>query len=178
MGENWMKVTELARQLGVSDRTIYKHLQKVEQDLEGHIQRHGVKGTWLDDTAQAAIKSRVVPALPPVVISDSAVSVENERLRQKVEQLQDEVITLRKLDAEQREQLALATANQKLLQAAQHDVEEKEKQLNAETQARQAAEQRALQAVSEVEQLRQQLTMERERKLTWGEAWKRIRGKS
>jgi DNA repair exonuclease SbcCD ATPase subunit len=150
----------------------------VEQDLEGHIQRHGVKGTWLDDTAQAAIKSRVVPALPPVVISDSAVSVENERLRQKVEQLQDEVITLRKLDAEQREQLALATANQKLLQAAQHDVEEKEKQLNAETQARQAAEQRALQAVSEVEQLRQQLTMERERKLTWGEAWKRIRGKS
>jgi chromosome segregation ATPase len=177
MGESWVRISELARQLGVSDRTIYKHLQKVEQDLEGHIQRHGVKGTWLDDTAQAAIKSRVVPALPPMVVSDSALASENEKLKAELIDLQRKVIEMQETAAQQREQLALATANQKLLQAAQQDLEEKEKQLNAETQARQEAEQRVLQAASEAEQLRQQLTMEQERKLTWGEAWRRFRGK-
>jgi transcriptional regulator of acetoin/glycerol metabolism len=178
MGDNWIRVTELARQLGVSDRTIYKHLQRVEQDLEGHIQRHGVKGTWLDDTAQAAIKSRVVPALPPVVVSDSALASENEQLKAELINLQRKVIEMQETAVQQREQLALATAQQQLLQAAQQAAAEKEAQLQVETEARQAAEQRAAQATAETEQLREQLDMERGRKLSWGEAWKRIRGKN
>lgn len=112
-----IKIQDLARDLGVTDRTIQKHLHRLTPELEGHFERRGRNGTWLDDVAVEAIRSRMV--MPPApVISDGQLAAENEKLKnalleiqQKYIGLQEKLINYAALEAE-------ASNSKQLLQQA------------------------------------------------------------
>lgn len=98
-----MKLQDFAQECGVTDRAIQKHIQKHEDALRGHFERHGPNGTWLDDFAQDYIKGLMVQR-PLTVVSDTRLTLENEELRQKMA-LRDEKIAaqdefINKLQAE------------------------------------------------------------------------------
>lgn len=76
-----VKLQDFAKECGVTDRTIQKHVQKHEEALEGHFERRGPNGTWLDEYAQDFIRGLMIqPATP--VIGDARTVRENEELRQ------------------------------------------------------------------------------------------------
>ena len=77
-----VKLQDFARDLGVTDRNIQKHIQHHRADLEGHIERRGNNGTWLDEYAQNYIRDLVRPA--PVVYAAGAAE-ELDKLRQELE---------------------------------------------------------------------------------------------
>lgn len=63
-----IKLQDFARQLGISDRMVQKHMNTYAAELEGHFERRGHNGTWLDETAQEIIRSKVKQQ--PVVFFD------------------------------------------------------------------------------------------------------------
>lgn len=78
-----MKLQDFAVECGVTDRAIQKHIQKHEEALQGHFERRGPNGTWLDDFAQEYIRALMVrPA--PTVISDARLVQENRELQETV----------------------------------------------------------------------------------------------
>lgn len=78
-----MKLQDFATECGVTDRAIQKHIQKHEEALQGHFERRGPNGTWLDDFAQEYIRNLMVrPA--PTVISDARLVQENRELQETV----------------------------------------------------------------------------------------------
>ena len=59
MKGNCIKLSDFARDCGVTDRAVQKHLKKLETELEGHFERRGPQGgTWLDELAQEKIRMR------------------------------------------------------------------------------------------------------------------------
>ena len=80
-----IKLQDFAKECGVTDRAIQKHIQKHEEALEGHFERRGVNGTWLDDYAQEYIRSLMVQS-PPAVVTDSRLARENEDLQKQLTQ--------------------------------------------------------------------------------------------
>lgn len=139
-----IKLQDFARQQAVSDRTIQKHLKKHEKELEGHFERKGPNGTWLDEYAQDYIRQHLLQQ--PVAVYDaaaSALSDENKRLQQELTKAYERIANASEY------QLALVQelAEQKLLAAKAESAEEK-----AAT-----AEQEAKQAKEEIESLRAQL---------------------
>ena len=103
-----IKLQDFARQMGVTDRMIQKHLKTYAAELEGHYERKGPNGTWLDDKAQEIIRSKM---------RQNPVAVFEEDPR--VEQLQSRVSELEKLLAEKEKLLALS---QQATQEAQSKV--------------------------------------------------------
>lgn len=87
-----IKLQEFAKMQGVTDRAVQKHLKKHEKALEGHFQRLGPNGTYLDDFACEFIRERMLKA--PIVISEA--SEENEALRREIDSLQKDIIALQK----------------------------------------------------------------------------------
>ncbi len=108
-----VKVQDFAREQGVTDRAIQKHIQKHAKELDGHVQRRGKNGTWLDETAIEFIKGLMIQQ--PLVVSDASISAENEKLRLELERLNrrnedlatrltdalDEIIRMKELQLEQ-----------------------------------------------------------------------------
>lgn len=84
-----IKVQDFAAQKGVTDKAIYKHLNKNKEALAGHFEKRGKNGTWLDDFACNFISDLMIKA--PIVLSDGQDRDEIERLRKKIEELQDEL---------------------------------------------------------------------------------------
>ena len=82
MTDSAVKLQDFARSMGVTDRAIQKHIQRHREDLEGHLERKGNNGTWLDDYAQSYIRDLMRPA--PVVYAAGAVD-ELEDLRRELE---------------------------------------------------------------------------------------------
>lgn len=116
------KIQEFARECGVTDRAILKHIKKYETELSGHIERRGGNGTWIDETAEEIIRSRMIKH--PMIVNDAVNFAEenatlmkkNSELLQMVTSLQQRVIDLQEenshmlLDAKDR-QLALEAAS-------------------------------------------------------------------
>lgn len=84
-----IKLSDFARAQGVTNRAVQLALKRHEADLEGHFERKGQNGTWLDDYAEEYLRSRMLQK--PVVVYDSSMSPlleENQRLRAEKEDLQ------------------------------------------------------------------------------------------
>lgn len=76
-----IKLQDFARECGVTDRAIQKHLKNHEKNLEGHFERRGKNGTWLDQTAQDYIRSLMVQQ--PIVVGDAETHREVEELKEE-----------------------------------------------------------------------------------------------
>jgi len=76
-----IKLQDFARQQGVTDRAIQKHLKKHEAELSGHFFRNGPNGTWLDERAQDFIKA--------LMIQKPVADVIDDKLLRKIKELED-----------------------------------------------------------------------------------------
>ena len=54
-----IKLQDFARECGVTDRAIQKHLKTYAEELEGLFQRKGPNGTWLTDEACEILRSKM-----------------------------------------------------------------------------------------------------------------------
>lgn len=82
-----IKLQDFAAQYKVTDRAIQKHLKKHEKELEGHFERKGPNGTWLDEYACDYIKEMM--RIQTVVVSDDS------ELQKKIKQLETELEQLK-----------------------------------------------------------------------------------
>lgn len=117
-----IKIGDFARECGVSDRAIYKHLQKHESELEGHLDKQGSNGTWLDEYAQNYVRGLMLRQ-PVTVIQDNEefrmLREENIELRAQLQQSTTHILKLQEIVTGQAEQLAEGRAAQMLLEAAE-----------------------------------------------------------
>lgn len=126
-----IKLQDFARECGVTDRTIQKHLKNHEAELTGHYQRRGKNGTWLDEEAQDFIRGLMIQQ--PVVVGDmeqyrenqqlkaekEELLEENRRLHEAMENLNKKLVAALEREVKQAKQLAEADAKQLLLQQAE-----------------------------------------------------------
>lgn len=132
------KIQDFARECGVTDRAILKHIKKYEAELSGHIERRGANGTWIDETAEEIIRSRMIKH--PMIVNDavnfaeenSALMKKNSELLQMVASLQQRVIDLQE---ENSHMLLEAKDRQLALEAASSQREELRAQLDAAQEA-------------------------------------------
>lgn len=126
-----IKLQDFAVSCGVGDKAIYQHIKRHSKDLEGHIERKGRNGTWLDDFAQDYIRGRMVKQ--SLVLGDSQSIQEAQELRERVDDLQSQLIAAQKAMLAMHEQLRIGEAAQLALEAAQHERNELKEQLTNET---------------------------------------------
>lgn len=98
-----IKLQDFAREQGVTDRAIQKHLKKYALELEGLFERKGPNGTWLSNEACTFLRGKMKQQ--PVAIFD-----EDPRLA--------------KLEAELKETKKRLDDKEKLLSMAQNQVQE------------------------------------------------------
>ena len=154
-----LKLQDFAAECGISDRQVQRLLKKYAEDLEGHYERKGNQGTWLDDEAQEYLRSKMKQQ--PVVVSDNAHLREIERLQAKIEQLEgridlkDMLIMKLQEDANIRQDRLIQLEKERLLieSKAQEDIKAAEDRLT-------------LQYRHEMELLKQELDNERKRPLS------------
>ena len=111
-----IKLQDFAKQQGVTDRQIQRHLKKHEEALIGHFERKGPNGTWLDEFAQDYIRDLMKQQ--PLVVSDvseeiARLKTENERLKDALLTAKDRIIDLQELNSS----LAVSAAKIELLEA-------------------------------------------------------------
>lgn len=120
--ENIVKLVDFARDNGVTDRAIQKHIQKHEVALVGHIDRQGNSGTWLDEFAQHYIRGLLLRQ-PLAVIKDNEdyrlLREENIELRQQLGKATDQILRLQDILTMQATEIAEGRAAQKLLEASE-----------------------------------------------------------
>lgn len=175
-----VKLSDFARECGVTERAIQKHLKNLEAELQGHFERRGPNGTWLDETATALIRSRMVTPPPPIV-SDGNLVRENEELKAALMQLQARHIELQGKMMEQVALLGEAAANKALLEISEKRQDALNEELmaehdRAEKAAREAQEaiERAVRAERAAAETAAALEAEKGRKLSFME---RLRGR-
>lgn len=85
-----IKLQDFAISKGVTDKAIYKHLNKHKIELDGHYEKKGKNGTWLDEYACDFISSLMISN--PIVLGDSEQQKEIELLKRKNNDLADKII--------------------------------------------------------------------------------------
>lgn len=65
-----IKLQDFAKQQGVTDRAIQKHLKTYAEELDGLYQRKGPNGTWLTDEACEILRSKMKQAPAPIVFEE------------------------------------------------------------------------------------------------------------
>lgn len=122
-----IKLQDFAVSKGVTDKAVYKHLNKHKDALEGHFEKRGKNGTWLDDYACEYIAGLMISN--PVVLGDSQQQQEIERLRTENNELKDRLITIQDRAMAMAEQMAAIQIENKELQLRlEHHEEERLKQ--------------------------------------------------
>lgn len=148
-----IKLQDFAREMGVTDRAIQKHLKKYEAELEGLFERKGPNGTWLTDEACEILRGKMKQQ--PIAIFEEDPRI--ERLETRVRELEgrlDEKEKLLALSQEQvqRSQEKVAELQEKvgeirLLEQskdlAERELETKDKMIELAEDRRLEAEQRA-----------------------------------
>lgn len=121
-----IKLQDFARQQGVTDRAIQKHLKTYADELEGLYQRKGPNGTWLTDEACEVLRSKMKQQ--PIVLGDSQMRTDLVAAKKKIEELLEEkadlaekVSALYEWKAEKAMEIAAAEQTQRLLTAAERD---------------------------------------------------------
>ena len=170
-----IKLQDFAKECGVTDRAIQKHLVKYADELNGLYERKGPNGTWLSDAACDILRSKMKQQ--PIVVSDGSLArqaeelkAENVQLLKELHNVQTDIIELQR----QNTKLIAENARISLLEAdneakAQHltDAEKSAQSANSKlSEATKAFEDKEQQLQAEIEQLRQQLESEKQRPLT------------
>lgn len=151
------KLQDFAAQQNVTERQIYRLLQKYADELQGLYERRGQNGTWLTDEACEILHSKM--RQQPVIVSDGSLARQAEELKAKNLELLEELHTVQADMIElqkQNTELIAETARISLLEA-DNDVK---------TQKLAAADDEKQQLQAEITQLRQQLESEKQRPLT------------
>jgi len=104
-----IKLQDFAKQQGVTDRAIQKHLKTYAAELEGLFQRKGPNGTWLTDEACEILRSKMKQPPAPVIFEEDP----------RVKELQERVKELEGLLSEKDKML---TISQQATQEAQNKV--------------------------------------------------------
>lgn len=130
---NAIKLSDFARQQGVTPRAVQQLLKKYECEIEGHFERKGQNGTWFDEVAQDFLRSKMLQK--PIVTYDATAQPlleENEALKTKVADLQESLMNAYKVMADDRarmneEQMRLQgdMVKLQLIEAAKADAEQK-----------------------------------------------------
>lgn len=170
-----ISIKDFAKGQGCSETIVYRHIRNNKKELGSNVQKlHGK--TWLTDEGAELIRSWMKQQ--PIVISDT--NEATEKLREQIRQLQAKVTEQAEKIANQSEELraadkALAKVNTLLLNSAK----EKER---ADTLEAQNADLRAsndkkdellLDAEKTAQKLSEELTEEKERRISFKEYWKR-----
>lgn len=103
---NPIKLSDFARQQGVTPRAVQQLLKKYECEIEGHFERKGQNGTWLDGTAQDFLRSKMLQK--PIVTYDATAQPlleEKESLKTKVSELQESLAAAYKALADEKEKM-------------------------------------------------------------------------
>lgn len=118
-----IKLQDFARECGVTDRAIQKHLKTYAEELEGLYQRKGPNGTWLTDEACQILRSKMKQLPPAVFTPDPRVQeIEQDLAEVKIlakdywEQLKEKDKSMRLL-IEQNNDLQLKAASVARLEA-------------------------------------------------------------
>lgn len=82
-----IKLQDFARQQGVTDRAIQKHLKKYAAELEGHVERKGHNGTWIDDEGCSILQNKMKSK--EIVIYDTETIDRIKELEAKIERLEN-----------------------------------------------------------------------------------------
>lgn len=129
-----VKLQDFARQQAVTDRAVQKQLKRYEKaELQGHFERQGPNGTWLDDYAVEFLLSKM--KRKPIVVYDR----ENSDLLKENSMLKSQIIELQ-------QQLKISDEEKRLLQdkadqaqALMQSNEDLQQQLRAAEAAHRAA---------------------------------------
>ena len=123
-----IKLQDFARQCGVTDRAIQKHLKTYAAELEGLYQRKGPNGTWLSDEACDILLTKI--KRQPAMILDpqsnsrlTELEEENKRLREMLDKAQERVSLAQELLSEAQGAQARLEASERLLEAAESRAE-------------------------------------------------------
>lgn len=76
-----IKLQDFARECGVTERAIQKHLKTYAAELEGLYQRKGPNGTWLTDEACDIIRSKMKQQPVTVIETDERTAELEARIR-------------------------------------------------------------------------------------------------
>lgn len=131
-----IKLQDFARQKGVTDRTIQKHLKKHEKELKGHFERKGPNGTWLDgfacDYLSEIMKTNAVVVTDATLLEKNReLELENQALIRKVQEYAEKIAALYEERADNAQKLALAEVNQLLLEEKKDEIKELKEELKA-----------------------------------------------
>lgn len=119
-----IKLQDFARQCGVTDRAIQKHLKKYAAELEGLYQRKGPNGTWLSDEACEILLTKI--KRQPAAILDPQTNsrlieleAENKKLREMLDKAQERVSAAQELLSVAQGAQARLEASERLLEASE-----------------------------------------------------------
>jgi hypothetical protein len=151
------KLQDFAAQQNVTERQIYRLLQKYADELQGLYERRGQNGTWLTDEACEILHSKM--RQQPVIVSDGSLARQAEELKAKNLELLEELHTV------QADMIELQKQNTKLI-AETARISLLEADNDVKTQKLVTADEENQQLQAEIEKLRQQLESEKQRPLT------------
>lgn len=122
-----IKLQDFARECGVTDRAIQKHLKTYAEELEGLYQRKGPNGTWLTEEACEIIRGKMHQQ--PMVVGDPEIYRMNEDLRQRVNELQEKLIVAHEQIQTQQQLLEQGQAARLMLHAAEEQTRQQAQEL-------------------------------------------------
>lgn len=122
-----IKVQDFATKYGVTDRQVQRLLKKYEDEITGHFERKGPNGTWIDETGEKILRSKMRQA--PIVLHDSEVGQKLARLEQENEELKNKLIIALEKVQEQQVLLDDDKKSQLMLQAAEEQVKKTAREL-------------------------------------------------
>lgn len=154
-----LKLSDFAVMHGVTPRGARKLLQTYEKDLEGHFERKGQNGTWIDETAQEFLRSKMIknPVILydeeafPLISENKDLKKENEKLKDKISEAFEKLAEATTHNAE----LQLQLTETRLLAAGKAEAERRasqvEEALTAMTERATTAEDVAASAIEEAD---------------------------
>jgi DNA repair exonuclease SbcCD ATPase subunit len=169
------KLQDFAKECGVTDRAIQKHLVKYADELNGLYERKGPNGTWLSDAACDILRSKMKQQ--PIVVSDGSLArqaeelkAENVQLLKELHNVQTDIIELQRQNTKliaENARISLLEADNEAKAQQLTDAEKSAQSANSKlSEATKAFEDKEQQLQAEIEQLRQQLESEKQRPLT------------
>lgn len=170
-----IKLQDFAKECGVTDRAIQKHLVKYADELNGLYERKGPNGTWLSDAACDILRSKMKQQ--PIVVSDGSLArqaeelkAENVQLLKELHNVQTDIIELQRQNTKliaENARISLLEADNEAKAQKLADAEKSAQSANLKlSEATKAFEDKEQQLQAEIEQLRQQLESEKQRPLT------------
>ena len=170
-----IKLQDFAKECGVTDRAIQKHLVKYADELNGLYERKGPNGTWLSDAACDILRSKMKQQ--PIVVSDGSLArqaeelkAENVQLLKELHNVQTDIIELQRQNTKliaENARISLLEADNEAKAQKLADAEKSAQSSNLKlSEATKAFENKEQLLQAEIEQLRQQLESEKQRPLT------------